>query len=409
MPISRTVSSIGGCGYESISRSAAGLNTPDLAASHVMTPRNCPIARGLGAIAALSLALMLSGCAPAIAPGHVLPENRYARQFEEYWYRFDRLYPYFDYKHVDWQAAYTRYRPLADQVRNERQLVTLLDRMVKPLRDVHVWFRAPDGKYLSSYDPPRSANPNWNARVITERVHHLGHYRGADWGFGRVDGFRYVFIADWDKRRMALHELERVLTRFEPRRGLILDVRVNAGGNTRLAYRVAGHFAAIPHLTEYFRYRNGPLPGDLSAPRPKYLEPSLGYHYTGPVMLLVGPDSFSSTENFITAMQTLPNVTTVGATTGGASGCPRRFTLGDGWHYSVPICYDMTADHRVIEWNGIPPEVPVPTTAADFQHGDDPVLDAAIALLEAGRSPRRLSPRRPERDPPGGGPIPRHR
>ena len=72
---------------------------------------------------------MLLGCVPAIAPGHAEPKNIYARQFEEYWYKFDRLYPYFDYKHVDWQAIYAHYRPLAYKVTNEQQLVTLLASM----------------------------------------------------------------------------------------------------------------------------------------------------------------------------------------------------------------------------------------------------------------------------------------
>ncbi|MGH8402130.1 MAG: S41 family peptidase, partial [Gammaproteobacteria bacterium] len=197
----------------------------------------------------------------------------------------------------------------------------------------------------------------------------------------------YIFIADWNKRALSLNEFDAVLRQFHSSPGLILDVRMNAGGDEALAYKVAGYFTDAMKLTEYYRYRNGPLPGDLGSPRPKYLTPSLGFHYDGPVMLLIGPDSFSSAENFIAAMQTLPNVTTIGEITGGASGCPETYALADGWRYSVPVCFDMTADHRVIEWNGIQPEVTVGATPADFKRDTDPVLDMALKLLQTRAGP----------------------
>ncbi|MGB9429763.1 MAG: S41 family peptidase [Gammaproteobacteria bacterium] len=347
------------------------------------------------------LVLALPACAPNIAPGHPVPRNPYAYQFEEYWYRFDRLYPYFDYKHVDWQAAYDHYRPMVDRVTSELQLVMLLKRMSTPLRDVHVWFRTPEGKYITTYLPKRAYDPNWSAAVRDKRVPDLAYFGGADWGSGHIDGFGYIFIDDWNKKALSLDDFSYMLWQFRHTPGLIVDVRMNAGGDETLPYNVAAHFARTPHLSEYFRYRNGPLPGDLGKPRATFLQPSLdrqysgpiplakslqpspSWQYNGPVMLLIGPDSFSSTENFIAAMQTLPNVTTIGETTGGASGCPEPYALGNGWKYSVPICFDMTADHRVIEWNGIEPEVQVITTPEDFKHGDDPVLDMALKLLKA--------------------------
>ncbi|MGH8292925.1 MAG: S41 family peptidase [Gammaproteobacteria bacterium] len=340
-------------------------------------------AGNIRALAGLFAALALTGCTPNLAPGHPVPKNSYAYQFEEYWYKFERLYPYFEYKHVNWQAEYDDYRPLADKVTSETQLINLLMRMATPLRDVHVWFKSPDGQYLNTYDSKRADNPNWSPGPLSVYVPDLAYYGGADWGFGHVQGFPYIFIGDWEKTALSLDDFAAALEQFESSPGLILDVRMNSGGNDHLAYKIAGYFADRSHLSEYYRYRNGPRPGDLGPPKPRYVTPAIGVHYPGLVMLLIGPDSFSSTENFIAAMQTLPNVTTLGATTGGASGCPETFALGDGWIYSVPVCFDMTADHHVIEWNGIQPEVLVTATRADFEHGDDPVLDAAVQLLKA--------------------------
>jgi carboxyl-terminal processing protease len=329
------------------------------------------------------LILALLGCAAAIAPGHPVPKNIYVRQFEEYWYKFDRLYPYFDYKHVDWQAVYDQYRPLASRITDEQQLVALLAKMGTTLKDVHVWLRSPDGKYTNTYNPARATDPNWDGTVLGKYVPDLSYYGGADWGFGHVEGFGYIFISDWNKRALSIDNFVAALSQLSVNSGLILDVRMNEGGDEASAYKVASLFATSPHLSEYYRYRNGPLPSDLGYARKKFLEPAQFFQYTGPVILLIGPDSFSSTENFIAAMQTLRNVTTVGATTGGASGCPKTFALANGWDYSVPVCYDMTAAGRVIEWNGIQPEVAVATTQDDFKRGDDPVLDTALMLLRA--------------------------
>ena len=329
------------------------------------------------------MTLCIVGCTPLIAPSHAVPKNPYAYQFEEYWYKFDRLYPYFEYKHVDWQAAYDQYRPLADKISNEADLVALLMRMTTQLKDVHVWFKSPDGQYLTTYDPKRANDPNWSPRALNIYVPDLAYYGGADWGFGHLQGIPYIFIADWEKHALSLDDFEAALEQFQFSPGIILDVRMNSGGDDKLAYKIAGYFADTPHLSEYYRYRNGPRPGDLGPPKARYVQPGPGIRYTGWVMLLIGPDSFSSTENFVAAMQTLPHVVTIGATTGGASGCPVTYALGDGWQYSVPICYDMTANHQVIEWNGIQPEVPVSATRKNFARGDDPVLDEALKLLKS--------------------------
>jgi hypothetical protein len=44
----------------------------------------------------------------------------------------------------------------------------------------------------------------------------------------------------------------------------------------------------------------------------------------------------------------------------------------------VSTWIDYTAEMQVIEDKGIDPAIFVPATAADFQAGDDPVLDFAI-------------------------------
>jgi C-terminal processing protease CtpA/Prc len=99
--------------------------------------------------------------------------------------------------------------------------------------------------------------------------------------------------------------------------------------------------------------------------------------------VLSGRAVYSSNESFISAMRELPNVTILGDTTGGATGNPAQHALGDGWQYSVSRWIEWTADRRVIEWNGIPPDVLVAWDMSAVQAGRDPVLEAAISRLVA--------------------------
>jgi C-terminal processing protease CtpA/Prc len=100
-------------------------------------------------------------------------------------------------------------------------------------------------------------------------------------------------------------------------------------------------------------------------------------------MLLIGRQCYSSNESFIAAMSTLPHVTTMGDTTGGGTGNPETRVLGGGWSYRLPrwIEYDPTG--RVIEWNGIAPDVFVPYDTAGRPATFDPIIEAARARLGA--------------------------
>jgi hypothetical protein len=77
-------------------------------------------------------------------------------------------------------------------------------------------------------------------------------------------------------------------------------------------------------------------------------------------------------------MRELPSVTILGDTTGGSSGNPAQHRLG-AWSYMVPRWIEWTADRRVIEWNGIPPDMFVRWEADILSFREDPLIAAALA------------------------------
>jgi C-terminal processing protease CtpA/Prc len=87
-------------------------------------------------------------------------------------------------------------------------------------------------------------------------------------------------------------------------------------------------------------------------------------------------------------MHILPNVQTLGGSTGGGSGFPFTSELPNGWRirFSTSPILDVNRQHTEF---GIEPDIPVTLSSEDTEKGKDTLIEAAIqALLPAG-APKR--------------------
>jgi len=80
-------------------------------------------------------------------------------------------------------------------------------------------------------------------------------------------------------------------------------------------------------------------------------------------------------------MRELPQVTTLGDTTGGGSGAPRDFTISYGYTLHLSTIGEMTYQHQYIEWNGLPPDTLVRQSRTDLERQHDPQLETALEIL----------------------------
>jgi hypothetical protein len=271
------------------------------------------------------VALAASGCGSGDSPTQPSPPPAdFSAQFDSLWTTFDREYSYFEYKRIDWEALRTTYRPRAVAAPDHAGFIFVIREMLAHLHDLHVVLRDSAGGVHATYNPQF----------------------------------------------------------FAP--ALVLDVRMNPGGNDSLAFEIAGRFAPAPVVTGYVRFRSGPSHSDFGPPMQRTLNPRGAWQYTGSVFLLIGRGCASSNESFIEAMRQLPHVTLVSDRTAGSTGNPWTFPLAGGWSYSVSRWIEYTADNQVIEDVGISPRLLVPTGPSDFAQGRDRVLDWA---LNATRSP----------------------
>ncbi|MEZ0484583.1 S41 family peptidase [Fibrella aquatica] len=170
---------------------------------------------------------------------------------------------------------------------------------------------------------------------------------------------------------------------------LIIDVRLNGGGNSANGWNILGYLTDKPMKTGSYASRlYSPLRrargegvvfedvegGNTWKPNGKFL-------YTKPVVVLTSGRTFSAAEDFAVVFDDMKRGKIIGEPTGGSTGQPLSFDLPGGISARVCAKRDMYPDGT--EWNGkgIQPTILVRPKIADLQAGRDTVLEAALSQL----------------------------
>ncbi|KPK76895.1 MAG: hypothetical protein AMS25_17225, partial [Gemmatimonas sp. SM23_52] len=110
--------------------------------------------------------------------------------------------------------------------------------------------------------------------------------------------------------------------------------------------------------------------------------------YQGPVVLIIDRACFSACEGFAGALQTLGRVLLVGGATGGGSGVAGLVRLPSGAIMSISWSVFWLPDGRMIEGQGVLPDIYVRGRPRDWVVGRDRVLERAIEALGQGEAPQ---------------------
>lgn len=254
----------------------------------------------------------------------------------------------------------------------------------------------------------------------------------------RADGVAYLRIDSMEGDAGAIEGIERALDDFAGARALVIDLRGNGGGTRdalravmpRLmardaaplvvnvaAYRLAtgepreragGWLAdralfptddprwskeerrAIQGAMQRFRPDWTPPRADFSAWHVALVAPDASDRPRFdalPVALLADEACFSATDVFLGALELLPNVTLVGAPSGGGSGRAHAFELAkSGLRLRLATMASFRPSGVRYDGRGVEPDRRVRPLASDFlEGGTDAVLDAALAELASRR------------------------
>ena len=271
------------------------------------------------------------------------------------------------------------YRDRVQRARSQGEFIELTREMLEPLRDLHIWFIDPRGQTVPTFRPAHVAN--FDAARWRGALRDAGYVRrGNDIGEANVGGYGYVFISGWSGS-VDVSALDLTMLRLRESPGLIIDLRTNRGGSDATALAFASRFTSRSFAASYVQVRNGPRHDDLDVPVARMVSPRGPWQYTRPVVVITGRAGLSATESFVAAMRTLPNVTVIGDTTGGASGNPATYPLGNGWSYTVPQWLEFGPDRQPIEWRGVAPHVALSWIPSQYERDRDPLIDAAVGLL----------------------------
>jgi len=217
----------------------------------------------------------------------------------------------------------------------------------------------------------RNTAPKWKQFQFEMRDGNIAYV--ALNGFGNQD-----IVNDFDK---AWPEIKKASA-------LILDVRRNGGGNSSYGTSILSYFTAQGGpgeavKTRLYRpaYRAWGALEEWSAEEKWNVGGRGDDVFKGPIVLLIGPGSFSAAEDFAASFDMLKIGTIMGEPSGGSTGQPLSFRLPGGGRARVCTLQTRYADGREFVGTGVQPNVRIATTVADFKAGRDTVLEAALAQL----------------------------
>ncbi|MBX3358986.1 MAG: hypothetical protein KF745_11235 [Phycisphaeraceae bacterium] len=282
---------------------------------------------------------------------------------------------------VDWAASYKEFQPRLESAPTPGAFGRIAAELLRPAADIHMTIQV--GEFLLATGS-RSVTPNVNPRGLKKVVSDLAQPSPSVLT-GRVDGgLHYVAILSWSGPRESLEPAFQAVRLAQSSKGLIVDVRANAGGDELLAREFAALFATSRAAYSKNRFRDQESADGFGPLHDRFIDPATPDHpaFDGRVCVLIGPYCMSSCESFALMMRHGAQAPLIGETTYGSSGNPRPIDLGCGVTVNVPTWQDFQPDGTLVEGVGITPDQAVPTTPEALAESD-PIVEAAAKWLRS--------------------------
>jgi carboxyl-terminal processing protease len=360
------------------------------------------------------------------------PENysgaSFSSVFESFWNGMNNNYVFWDIDKTDWDAMYTKYKPLFEKldINNEeddrksvqyfREMTAGLidshfdlsftspisDSVISPsyerkekagiLRDRYVFYDYDSKYYLDSGFVFGADSVNNNDGSVTEAVAGtIGNGVVLYLGFNQFD-LKSSYSGQDNGVKEALQFFIDYL-RQPPAgfRGVVIDVRGNGGGDLSDLNFLIGNLIDTKLKIGYTRYKSGNGRLDYTPWADAFVTPQAGSKaVTVPVVAIT--DIYSTSMAELTAMSVLllPQGHSVGETTWGANGPLTQNIVFNGGQFTSAnflFAYTSSAAFKYIDGNiyegvGFPPEYAVPFKLEDFQTKGDLQLEKALSLMQ---------------------------
>ncbi|WP_299335007.1 S41 family peptidase [uncultured Psychroserpens sp.] len=186
------------------------------------------------------------------------------------------------------------------------------------------------------------------------------------------------------------------LPELKKAKALIVDLRKNGGGNSRIGKVI------LHHLTNDTIFYGPKTQSRLYIPTLKAWNQDKYYHdfqykpdtlglgdrnllktsrIVVPTAILIGHGTASAAEDFLIYADNQKHMTTIGESTYGSTGQPLMFNLPNGGIARVCTKKDTYPDGREFVGIGIQPDIKITKKLSDYIENKDPVLEKAIKYL----------------------------
>jgi carboxyl-terminal processing protease len=304
--------------------------------------------------------------------------------FEAAWNRINDVYPFFDFKKIDWDSIYFVYRPRVEQAEGI-EFHSVLHDLLAELKDAHVYYQLILGGPVIPYYTPRQIRDRDVFSLELVKTYFDKELRASEQGTAKygiiADSIGYIYLSNLEYDDVT-NEFPSIIEYLKNTRGLIIDLRENQGGTIQNIQVVISKF-----LMSQLAWPKYYFLGELLHLDP--LQPSNSFTYTKPVVLIINGIVLSAGESTSEIMKQLPQVTAIGDTTAGGGGAASshsvetmgNFDLPSGIMINIPTGYGLRYDGQHFEWNGVPPDIRVEQTKEDVHNGKDKQLEFALEFL----------------------------
>lgn len=353
------------------------------------------------------------------------PPTTFGQVFEEFWNDMNVNYVYWDVDTTRWDAIYRQYKPLFGSLRlgdtaDLARSVGYFHKITDGLKDHHfsITFTNTvlrDSAIIPGYDQWRK-DPAFHfsySYLASDRSYlDSGYLFGSDYTsvptttLNAMAGTIHGDILFFTCNQFVLSDsytspvdnpVKPVLNYFFGRlanpsglKAIVLDFRDNPGGDANDLNFLVGHFIGHPLVVGYTRNKSGNGRLDYTPWVDVKVAPQAGAHaVTLPIFILADKYSQSMAEITTMALRTLPLCRVVGETTFGATGPFGENALYDDGPFQVPGFLSVTtssvefksADGKMYEGVGFPPDYPVAYSLQALNSGDDPQMDKVLSLI----------------------------
>lgn len=260
------------------------------------------------------------------------PEN----VFKAFWKSMNEHYVNFDENRVDWDSVYQTYYPKVQTMKCDTELIPVFQEIIDSLKDKHIAIAVKSNENIcmqkkDTLFDDKGGGENYKFTLIEpfklRNGFALYQSRLRDYICINLIEFYSTFNSEL---------LTSELKKLKYSKGIIIDIRNNAGGYLKFPLEILSWFYKGEKTLFYQSYKQSPAQNDFITPKP-FVYSGIGIIPDSiPIVLLTNRKTYSAANLFAYIIHEFPNCISVGLPTGGGDGPVHNELLPNGWILRYP-------------------------------------------------------------------------